>query len=97
MQLAIVLAATILFSTAAHAEPLDLRTVNCGDFAKAEGKDKTTIAIWLNGYYMGNDDPAIIDFDKVNNLGNQLVGYCADHATTNVADAAEKVLGKAKK
>jgi acid stress chaperone HdeB len=97
MKPAIILVATMLCIASARADTLDLRTLNCGDFAKADSHDKTTVAVWLNGYYMGNDDDAIIDFDKVNNLGNALVKYCADHATMSVADAAEKVLGKSKK
>jgi acid stress chaperone HdeB len=88
-----ILAAATLFTVAARADTLDLRTLNCGDFAKASGQDKTTVAVWLNGYYMGNDDEAIINFDKVNTLGNALVKYCADHAASSVADAAEQVLG----
>jgi acid stress chaperone HdeB len=56
--------------SASQAATVDLRSVTCDTFTKAGSADETTVAIWLNGYYMGNDDEAIIDFDKVNSRGN---------------------------
>ena len=45
----ILIAVSAFINAAARADNLDLRALNCGDFAKADGKDKTTVAIWLNG------------------------------------------------
>ena len=57
---------------------------------------KTTIAVWLNGCYMGSDDEAIVDFDKINSRGDALIKYCADQPTEKLSDAAESILGKKK-
>jgi acid stress chaperone HdeB len=80
----------------ARADTLDLRKVGCGDFAETDGTSKTNIAIWLNGYYMGENDEAIIDWDKVNNLGNALIKYCAANPKKTLSNAAETLMGKGK-
>jgi hypothetical protein len=45
---------------------------------------------------MENDAEAVIDFDKVNNLGNALVKFCAANPKMSVSDAAEKIMGKSR-
>jgi acid stress chaperone HdeB len=86
--------AAALGGTAAEANKLNLATITCSDYSEADSKNETTIAIWLDGYYMDEDDDAIIDFDKLNNLGNALVKYCAAHPEMKLSDAAEKIMGK---
>jgi acid stress chaperone HdeB len=83
-------------ASSAHANILDLRKLTCDDIAKGSTRDNTTIAIWLNGYYVDNDAEAVIDFDKVNNLGNALVKFCAANLKIPVSDAAEKIMGKSR-
>ncbi len=70
--------------------------VTCGDFAKSDSQSLTNVSLWLSGYYMGEDDDAVIDFDRVNKMGNALVQYCAANPKEPVSDAAEKLMGKAK-
>ena len=96
MKFKLLLAILAFGPAAAQAAPLDLRTATCNSFTKAGSADETTVAVWLNGYYMGNDDEAIIDFDKVNSQGNALIKYCADHPTEKLSDAAETILGQKK-
>jgi hypothetical protein len=45
---------------------------------------------------MDNDAEAVIDFEKVNDLGNALVKYCAANPKMPVSDAAEKIIGKSR-
>ena len=85
-----------LIASSAQANILDLRKLTCDDIAKGSSQDNTTIAVWLNGYYMENDAEAVIDFDKVNNLGNALVKFCAANPKMPVSDAAEKIVGKSR-
>jgi acid stress chaperone HdeB len=85
-----------LIVASAQATILDLRKLTCDDIAKGSSQDNTTIALWLNGYYMENDAEAVIDFDKVNNLGNALVKFCAANPKMPVSDAAEKIMGKSR-
>jgi acid stress chaperone HdeB len=82
--------------SSAQAGGLDLRKLTCDDIAKGSSQDNTTIAVWLNGYYMDNNAEAVIDFDKVNNLGNALVKFCAANPKMSVSDAAERIMGKGK-
>jgi acid stress chaperone HdeB len=82
--------------SSAQAGSLDLRKLTCDDIAKGSSQDNTTIAVWLNGYYMDNNAEAVIDFDKVNNLGNALVKFCAANPKMSVSDAAERIMGKGK-
>jgi acid stress chaperone HdeB len=96
MKFKLLFIALALGASAAQAEPLDLRTITCGAFAQAGSADETTVAVWLNGYYMGNDDDAIIDFNKVNSQGNALIKYCAAHPNEKLSDAAEGIMGKKK-
>ena len=88
--------AAILAASAAGAATLDLRKVTRGDFAKSDSQSLTNVSLWLSGYYMGEDDDAVIDFDRVNKMGNALVQYCAASPKEPVSDAAEKLMGKAK-
>src|ERR1700722_19255473 len=87
MKLKLLFTVLALSPSAPQPAPLDLRTVTCASFTKAGSADETTIAVWLNGYYMGNDDEAIVDFDKINSRGNALIKYCADHPTEKLSDA----------
>jgi acid stress chaperone HdeB len=89
-------AALFLASLSVHAEILDLRKLPCGALAEGSSKDNTTIAVWLNGYYVENDAEAVIDFDKVNNLGNALVKFCAANPKMPVSEAAERIMGKSR-
>jgi len=73
---------------------LDLGTEKCKDFT-ALGKEQiaTTIA-WLDGYYKDEDDPAIIDFDKLMESAAKLSDYCAKNPEAVVGNAAEDLFGK---
>ncbi len=95
LSVAIAMLATLGTATA-HAEVLDLGKVSCGAFAAMDGVSKTNVAVWLNGYYMNENDDPIINWDKVNDLGNALVKYCAANAEMKLSDAAEKLMGKSK-
>jgi acid stress chaperone HdeB len=85
---------TLLGGVTAEADTLNLSTVTCGDYSDADSKSQTTIAVWLDGYYMDENDDAIIDFEKLNNLGNALVKYCAANRGMKLSDAAEKIMSK---
>ena len=92
----LVAGSAFLAASSAGANILDLRKLTCDDIAKGSSHDNTTVAVWLNGYYMDNDAEPVIDFDKVNNLGNALVKFCAANPAMTVGDAAEKIMGKSR-
>ena len=88
------LAAIMLAAAPATAENLDLAKVTCKDFLGA-GKDNISIILtWLDAYYLGKDDPPVIDFDRMSKSGKALGEYCGQHADATVAKAADKVMSK---
>lgn len=83
-----------LISFTAQAAVLDLGTVKCKDFL-ASSKDEISYTLaWLDGYYMDEDAPAIIDFDKLKTNAGKLGEYCAAHPDIGVGAAAEELFGK---
>jgi acid stress chaperone HdeB len=66
MRTACAVALLALFAaTPASAQKIDVSTIKCEEFIKS-GKDSIgNIMMWLSGYYSGEDDEAIIDFDKM--------------------------------
>jgi len=81
-------------SLAAEAEVLDLNTVKCKDFMTASKEDISYTLAWLDGYYMDEDAPAIIDFDKLKSNSAKLADYCGAHPDIGVGAAAEELFGK---
>jgi acid stress chaperone HdeB len=79
---------------AARADVFDMNKVSCQDFYKSDDNTVTKLVFWLSGYYMGENDDAIIDLDKLTQRGAALVAYCTQHPATSLSDAAEKVMGK---
>jgi acid stress chaperone HdeB len=76
------------------AESLDLDTVSCKTFLEASKEDIFYTLAWLDGYYKGDDDPAVIDFDKLKENAAKLGSYCKEHPDATVATAAEELFGK---
>jgi acid stress chaperone HdeB len=90
--LASVAAALALAAAPAAAQKIDLSTVTCKDFL-ASGQDNISyILMWLNGFYTGEDDPPIIDFDKMKERGGKLGDYCRAHPDNGLITAAEEVM-----
>lgn len=50
--------------------------------------------MWLDGYYADQDDPPVVDFDRLKKRVEQLATYCAKNQTLGLGTAAEEVLGK---
>ena len=64
-------------SVPASAEVLDLSTIKCKDFFETLGKEQRDFAaVWMHGYYRDEDDPPIIDFDKMKSDFGKLGAYC---------------------
>jgi acid stress chaperone HdeB len=89
--LAAVLAAA---SAPAQAQKLDLSTVTCKAFLESSKENMSLILMWLAGFYTDEDDPPIIDFDKMKVDAEKLADYCAKNPTSGLITAAEAVLDK---
>jgi acid stress chaperone HdeB len=84
--------ALALGATPAAAQKIDLSTVTCKDFLESGQDNISYILMWLHGYYTGEDDPAVIDFDKMKERGTKLGAYCREHPTNGLITAAEEVM-----
>jgi acid stress chaperone HdeB len=50
--------------------------------------------MWLDGYYTDEEDPAVVDFDKLKGKAEKLGAYCAANPKMGLMTAAENVMGK---
>jgi len=83
-----------LSSTPANAVVLDLSTMTCKQFV--EGGDDTIklVLTWMDGWYKGDSDEAIIDTDVFVDNAKKFGTYCAKNPTISIVNAAEEILGK---
>jgi acid stress chaperone HdeB len=50
--------------------------------------------MWLDGYFTSEDDPAVVDFNKMKQKGEKLGEYCAKNPAQGLLTAADEVMGK---
>lgn len=84
----------VLAAGPASAQKVDVSTIKCDDFVKS-GKDTIgNLMMWLSGYYTGEDEEAIIDFDKMAADGEKLGRLCAENPALGLLTAAERIMSK---
>ena len=83
-----------LASAPAHAAVFDLSTMTCKQFL--EGGDDTVkmVLTWMDGWYKGDSDEAIIDTEVFVENAKKFGSFCGKNPTISIVNAAEKVLGK---
>ncbi|SNT37268.1 HdeA/HdeB family protein [Tardiphaga sp. OK246] len=83
-----------MFSAApAQAVVLDLSTMSCKQFVEAGPDEIKMVLTWMDGWYKGDSDDAIIDTEVFVENAKKFGTYCAAHPTISIVTAAEKVLG----
>jgi acid stress chaperone HdeB len=91
---ATLVAATLALLTApANAVVLDLSTMSCKQFVESGPDEIKMVLTWMDGWYKGDQDEAIIDTDVFVANAKKFGTYCAAHPTVSIVTAAEKVLG----
>jgi acid stress chaperone HdeB len=90
------LAAVGLMSVSAPAQAavIDLSTLTCKQFIEGSKDDIGTILTWLDGWYKGDSDEAIIDTDVFVANAKEFGTYCAANPNISIVNAAEQILGK---
>jgi acid stress chaperone HdeB len=83
-----------LASAPANAVVLDLSTVTCWQFIVGDKDQITMVLTWLDGWYKGDEDEAIIDTDVFVANAKKFGSFCAANPSISVVNAAEKILGK---
>ena len=87
-------AALSLSSMPAHATKLDLSTMSCKQFLESGDDTIKLVLTWMDGWYKGDEDNAIIDTEVFIENAKKFGGYCAKNPTVSVVTAADEILGK---
>ena len=85
------LGAALLAGAPAQGQILDLSTIKCKDFVESGKENIGIILAWMNAYYKGEDDPPIIDFDKMAKDGRLLGEKCAANPAMGLMTAADSL------
>ena len=85
-------AASFVVSAPAAAQKLDLSTVTCKQFLDSGERTMSMVLMWLTGFFTDEDEPPVVDFDKLKKDGEKLSDYCRKNPTTNLMTAAEEIL-----
>ena len=94
MKLAIILsAATFMVCSNAHAETIDLSTLSCKQFLESGDDGIKMVLTWMDGWYKGDSDEAIIDTNVFVENAKKFGAFCATNPNISIVNAAEKILG----
>ena len=85
---------SLLSSTPANAVVLDLSTMTCKQFLEVGDDEIKMVLTWMDGWYKGDSDEAIIDTDVFVANAKKFGTYCAKNPTISIVNAAESILGK---
>jgi acid stress chaperone HdeB len=86
------MATSLVASNPAAAQKLDLSTVTCKQFLDSGERTMSMVLMWLTGFFTDEDDPPVVDFDKLKVDAEKLGDYCRKNPATNLMSAAEEVL-----
>lgn len=85
--------ALMLSSVPAHAVVIDLSTTSCKKFVEGSPDEIRIVLTWMDGWYKGDSDDAIIDTEVFVENAKKFGAYCAANPTVSIVTAAEKLLG----
>ena len=89
---AVVVLTVLALASPASAQVIDLATATCKDFTAGKKEVATAIVVWLSGFYTKDDDPQVIDFDKVRAKSDKLADFCSKNPSAALLNAAEPIL-----
>jgi hypothetical protein len=73
---------------------IPLAEMTCKAFTELPKQEQGIIMAWLQGYDLPEDQPAVIDLDRLLSDRAKLSEYCIDKPEDDVMTAAEAVLGR---
>ena len=85
-------AMSLIAAVPASAQKLDLSTVTCKQFFDSGERTVSLVLMWLTGFFTDEDEPPIVDFDKLKTDAGKLGDYCRKNPTTKLMTAAEEIL-----
>jgi acid stress chaperone HdeB len=93
LALALALGGPVSFTLPVHAASIEIDSVKCKDFLQKSKEEIATAVAWLDGYYTGDDDPAVVDFDKLKDNSAKIEAYCTKHPDSTLEVMAEELFG----
>ncbi len=91
---AVLVAAALLAAAGANAQVVDLSKLKCKDFIELPKETVTALTMWLDGYFTDEEDPAVVDFDKMKAKAEKLGAFCVQNPKMSLITAAESAMAK---
>ena len=91
---AVVVIAALLGADATRAQVVDLSSIKCKGFIELPKETINVIAMWLEGYFTDEEDPAVVDFEKTKVKAEKLGAFCVQNPKMSLLTAAESVMAK---
>ena len=88
------LLAAVFAAHGAHGQTLDLSAISCKQFIELPKDTAAAIIMWLDGHLTDEEDPAVLDLDRIKANAERLAAFCAQNPQTGLITAAESVMGK---
>jgi HdeA/HdeB family len=88
----ILLASLLCAANGALAQKIDLANTTCKQFTLLPKDAKWTVINWLGGYFTDDEDPTLVDIDKLKGQAERLLSFCMQNPNANLLAAAEDVL-----
>ena len=88
----IALATALMSADPASAQIVDMRTATCNDFIGFKRDTTFAIAMWLDAYYLDEDDPPIIDLEKIRQKAARLTVYCNQNPTHSLTTESAPIM-----
>ena len=74
---------------------IHLTEITCKTFLEElKPEERRVIVAWLQGYYLPEHDPPVIDIDKLASDSAKLRDHCLNNPDDDLMTAAEAVFGK---
>ena|SRR6516162_6010015 len=73
---------------------IHLTEITCKILEELKPEERRVIVAWLQGYYLPEHDPPVIDVDKLSSDNAKLREHCLNSPEDDLMTAAEAVFGK---
>ena len=74
---------------------IHLTEITCKTFIEEMKREQRSVIVaWLQGYYLPENDPPVIDVDKLSSDSAKLTEHCVNNPEDDLMTAAEAVFGR---
>lgn len=92
--IAVLVVAGSLAAQPGNAQLVDLSTLRCKEFIELPREAVNAVTMWLDGHLTDEEDPAVVDFDKMKLKAERLAAYCGQNPEMSLMTAAENIMSK---